>query len=74
MQIQKNDVITDGNGIVFKVLEVRDNELFIVNCTKKRMPFWIRKEELSEYHQYKLTSGTSVQNNWISLKKIWCRC
>jgi hypothetical protein len=36
MQIQKNNVITDGKGLVFRVLEVRENESLMVDCYKKK--------------------------------------
>ncbi len=62
MQIQKNDVITDGIGIVLRILEVRENESFVVDCNKKRMPFWISKEELAEYHQYELAKIKEATN------------
>lgn len=52
MLIQKNNVITDGSGIVLRILEVSENESFVVDCNKKRMPVWISNEELAEYHQY----------------------
>lgn len=60
MQIQKNDVITDENGIVLRVLEVRENESFVVDCNKKRMPYWISNEVFLEYQQYELAEIDEV--------------
>lgn len=60
MQIQKNNVITDGSGIVLRILEVRENELFVVDCNKKRMPYWISNEVIMEYQKYELTEINEV--------------
>ncbi|SHN00788.1 Mu transposase, C-terminal [Anaerosporobacter mobilis DSM 15930] len=60
MQIQKNDVITDENGIVLRILEVRENESFVVECNKKRMPYWISNEVILEYQQYELAEINDV--------------
>lgn len=60
MQIQKNNVITDGSGIVLRILEVRENESFVVDCNKKRMPYWISNEVIMEYMQYELAEIDEV--------------
>lgn len=60
MQIQKNNVITDGSGIVLRILEVRENELLVVDCNKKRMPYWIRNEVVMEYQKYELAEINEV--------------
>lgn len=60
MQIQKNNVITDGKGIVLRILAVRENESFVVDCNKKRMPYWIRNEIILKYQPYELTGINEV--------------
>lgn len=62
MQIQKNDVVTDDKGTVLRVLEIKDNVLLVVDCFKKRMPYWISNEELAECHQCEIPVLNEVMN------------
>jgi transposase InsO family protein len=59
--LEKNDVIKNSKGIIFRVLEVDDNSLFVVDCNKKRMPFWINIEEVADYEEYELSALNEVK-------------
>ncbi|MFA9466951.1 MAG: hypothetical protein ACERKN_22075 [Velocimicrobium sp.] len=52
--MKQNDVIKNNEGINFRVLELNDNKLFVVDCNKKRMPFWIDIDEMADCQKYDL--------------------
>ena len=58
--MKKNDVIRNSEGRVFRVLELNENRLFVVDCNKKRMPFWINIEEVADYEEYELSALDEV--------------
>jgi putative transposase len=58
--LKQNDVIKNSEGIIFRMLELNDNKLFVVNCNKKRMPFWINIEEVADYEEYELSALDEV--------------
>lgn len=60
MKLKKNDVIRNSDGSVFRVLELNENRLFVVDCNKKRMPFWINIEEVADYEEYELSALDKV--------------
>ena len=39
----------DGKTII-RVLAENEEKYFIIDCLKRTMPFWVHKDELSEYH------------------------
>nr|WP_294487056.1 Mu transposase C-terminal domain-containing protein [uncultured Anaerosporobacter sp.] len=58
--MKQNDVIKNSEGIIFRVLELNDNKLFVVDCNKKRMPFWINVEEVADCEEYELSALDEV--------------
>jgi hypothetical protein len=60
MQLKKNDVIRNSEGRVFRVLELNEDRLFVVDCNKKRMPFWINADEVADYEEYELSALDEV--------------
>ena len=58
--MKQNDVIKNSEGIIFRVLELNDNKLFVVDCNKKRMPFWINVEEVTDCEKYELSALDEV--------------
>lgn len=58
--MKQNDVIKNSEGIIFRVLELNDNKLFVVDCNKKRMPFWINIEEVADYEEFELPALDEV--------------
>jgi len=58
--LKQNDVIKNSEGIIFRVLEPNDNKLFVVECNKKRMPFWIDAEEVADYEKFELSALDEV--------------
>ena len=46
--MQKNDLFRCGNDI-FRVLDVSQNEIFVINCTRKTMPQWCDLTTFSDY-------------------------
>ena len=55
-----NDVIKTSEGIIFRVLKLNDNKLFVLDCNKKRMPFWIDINEMAECQEYVLSELKEV--------------
>jgi hypothetical protein len=58
--MKKNDVIKNSEGLIFRVLELKDNRLFVVDCNKKQMPFWISIKDVANYQEYKLSELNEV--------------
>lgn len=58
--MKKYDVIKNSEGIIFRVLELKDNRLFIVDCNKKQMPLWIGIMEMADYQEYELSELNEV--------------
>lgn len=46
--MQKNKLLQYENTII-RVIEIKDDKVFIVNCTDKAMPKWIQQSELNMY-------------------------
>lgn len=46
--MRNNDLIRFEDR-VFRVLEIRDNDVLVIDCIKRQMPKWIPAEELKEY-------------------------
>lgn len=46
--MQKNDLFWHGNDI-FRVLDLKDNKAFIINCTRQTMPQWYDPASFSDY-------------------------
>ena len=44
--MNNNDIIKHNNGI-FRVLGITESKVFVVDCIKQRMPFYIQIEEIS---------------------------
>lgn len=58
--MKKNDVIKNNEDRVFRVLELNEGKIFVVDCNRKRMPFWINAEEMADYEEYELTELDEV--------------
>ncbi len=50
----------NSEGRVFRVLKLNEDRLFVVDCNKKRMPFWISAEEVVDYEEYELSALDEV--------------
>ncbi|MHB8130482.1 MAG: Mu transposase C-terminal domain-containing protein [Mobilitalea sp.] len=66
--MKKNDVIRNSEGSIFRVLELKESRLFVVDCNKKRMPFWIDIEEVAEYEEYELSELDEVTEQEVLAK------
>lgn len=62
--MNKYDLFKNDSNII-RILEIKNNEIFIINCTKKSMPKWISKSEISSYIQ--CTENDLLINNNINL-------
>lgn len=51
--MKKNSLLKQDNTII-RILEVKDNEILIINCTKREMPKWVYKLELCIEKGYNL--------------------
>ena len=59
--MQKNDLFRFENDI-FRVLEINQNNIFVINCTRQTMPQWYDFAAFSDYevcteHDLLLQSG-----------------
>ena len=46
--MQKNNLFKQGNQII-SVLEVQEEQAFVIDCTKRTMPKWIDAVSISQY-------------------------
>ena len=46
--MQKNNLFKQGNQII-RVLEVQEEQAFVIDCTKRTMPKWIDAVSISQY-------------------------
>ena len=53
--MKQYDVIKNSEGIIFRILELKDDKLFIVHCNKKQMPLWMGIKEMVDYQKYELS-------------------
>ena len=51
--MKKNSLLKQDNTII-RILEVKDNEILIINCTQREMPRWVYKSELCTEKGYNL--------------------
>lgn len=48
--MKKNSLFYDPeSGTIFRVLDYKDSELFVINCIKKSMPYWTEFDSISDY-------------------------
>lgn len=48
LPMKKNDLMRYGDNII-RVLKIKDDEVFIIDCAKKSMPRWIKKADINCY-------------------------
>ena len=46
--MKKHDLLKDGNNII-RVLEIRPDKIFIIDCVKKTMPIWVKSSALESF-------------------------
>lgn len=46
-----NTFVRDNENKVYRILQQENEEILIIDCEAKRLPFWISKEELSQYQE-----------------------
>lgn len=44
---------------IFRMLDSKDSEVLVINCTKKQMPYWTEFDSISSYH---LITEDELQN------------
>ena len=48
--MKKNSLFYDPvSNTIFRVLNQKDSEVLIINCTKKQMPYWTQFDSISSY-------------------------
>ena len=48
--MKKNSLFYDPeSGTIFRILEHKDSEILVINCTKKSMPFWTEFDSISDH-------------------------
>ena len=63
--MKKYDLIRSGDGI-FRVLEMKDDRVLVIDCINRKMPVWVELESLESYSActddelFKVTGFTSV--------------
>ena len=72
---QKNSLWINGSRI-FRVLDLQEDKIFVIDCVKRTMPTWIEKAELEQYHictEQRLQEETNVPVIDISVLDIESR-
>ena len=44
----KNRLMKKGDSII-RILDTKENEVFVIDCVKKTMPVWCNKSFVSDY-------------------------
>ena len=48
--MKKNSLFYDSeSGTIFRILDYKDSEIFVINCIKKSMPYWTEFDSISDY-------------------------
>lgn len=61
--MQKNSLMKSGNQI-YRILEVKEDTVFVIDCVKRTMPKWMEKDKFSdciECIEKDLILGTGVE-------------
>lgn len=45
--MRKNDILKCGDSI-FRVLDIKNNEIFLIDCGKRTIPTWISEDEIQD--------------------------
>lgn len=54
--MKKNDLLQCGD-IILRVLEVKNNDVFVIDCRKRTIPTWM---PLSDMQEYKLIADSEL--------------
>lgn len=46
--MKKNSLLRCDDEII-RVLEIKDERVFVIPCTKRKMPYWIEQSELENF-------------------------
>lgn len=65
--MKKNSLWKSGEQIV-RVLELKNEKVFVIDCVKRTMPYWVMVDSLSGYEEY--TESDMIQETDIVIPDI----
>lgn len=65
--MKKNSLWKSGEQIV-RVLDVKNEKVFVIDCVKRAMPYWVIADSLSGYEEY--TESDMIQETGVVISDI----
>ena len=65
--MKKNSLWKSGEQIV-RVLELKNEKVFVIDCVKRSMPYWVIADSLSGYEEY--TESEMIQETGVVISDI----
>lgn len=65
--MKKNSLWKSGEQIV-RVLELKNEKVFVIDCVKRTMPYWVIADSLSGYEEY--TESEMIQETGVVISDI----
>ncbi len=60
--MHKNQLLS-SNGLIYRVLDIRDSQVLVINCLRVTLPSWINDEELKSFNEIS-------QGDLLKIKKV----
>ena len=67
--MQKNSLLKSEEQIL-RALEVKNEKVFVIDCVKRAMPYWVIADSLSEYEE--CTESEMIQRTGVVIQDIDC--
>lgn len=67
--MKKNSLWKSGEQIV-RVLELKNEKVFVIDCVKRTMPYWVIEDSLSGYEE--CTESEMLQETGVVIPDIEC--